>query len=166
MRAEPQVIEGRQALIVESSTSLPRSLSDLLRDMARFGFTVREDFTLAGARTSCEALRVHRFQTFREGRWLNPRAFSVVIGQRLEAGQPQLQTATVATGLRELRLEMCLDCGAVCVRDITPHGSMGARPARLVDTRTGRTRIAPAVGRRDMVIGWYSGARRNGREYR
>lgn len=168
MGSEPrlQTIEGRRALVVENQSSLPKGLSELLSQMAPYGFSQRADFTLAGARTACEVLRVHRFRTFREGHWFNYRAFEVAIGQtRDEANNLVVQTETVPRGTRELRLEMCADCGAVCVRDISSHGWAGAKPARLVNTVTGAERIAPAIGRRDLVIGWYSGKRRAGREY-
>jgi hypothetical protein len=54
--------------------------------------------------------------------------------------------------VRDLRLLMCIDCESVCVRDITTDilPTDRRRPAR----------------RRDHVIGWYSGARRNQRQYR
>jgi hypothetical protein len=160
---EPRVttIEGRKVLVVENQSALPRSLADLLREMTPFGFAERDDFTLAGTRPACEVLRVHRWKLFRRGRWSNPRPFSVVIGKSGET----LQTETVPRGVRDLRLEMCADCGAVCVRDISTHGWAGAKPARLVNLQTGRERIAPAVGQRDLVIGWYSGKRRAGRQF-
>lgn len=56
--------------------------------------------------------------------------------------------------VRDLSLEMCADCGAVAVHDIGLD--------RLPGLPTGRQ----AVRRRDRIIGWYSGARRNHREYR
>lgn len=54
---------------------------------------------------------------------------------------------------RDLRLLMCADCESVCVRDIS------------LDTlsRLPTGRLSPR--RRDHVIGWYSGARRNQRTY-
>lgn len=154
-----QIIEGQRVLVVESQSALPKSLATLLSEMAPFGFSERYDFTLAGARPACEVLRVHRWQTFRVGHWPNPRPFQVVIGHGGE-------TETIPRGTRNLRLEMCADCGAVMVRDISTHGWLGAKPSRLVNTQTGAERIAPAVGQRDLVIGWYSGKRRAGREYR
>lgn len=156
------VIEGRRALVVENQSGLPRSLQTLLAEMAPFGFSQRADFPLAGARPSCEVLRVHRWQAFRVGHWSNPRPFPVVIGKSGET----LQTTTVPAGVRLLWLEMCADCGAVMVRDVSTHGPMGGRAARIVNTQTGAERIAPAVGQRDLVIGWYSGKRRAGREFR
>jgi len=53
--------------------------------------------------------------------------------------------------VRDLRLLMCVDCESVCVRDITTD---------LLPT----ARRRPAQ-RRDHVLGWYSGARRNQRTY-
>lgn len=161
-----QTIDGRRTIVVDSRTNLPRALPDLLRDMGRFGFRVRDDFSLGGTRPACETLRVHRFRTFREGRWWNVSTFDVVVGQGPdEHGRRALKTVPVEAGMRELRLEMCEDCGAVAVRDITFEPWAGARPARLRDNATGEVRIAPARRRHDLVIGWYSGARRNGREY-
>lgn len=157
-----QSIEGRRTIVIDSKTNLPRSMPDLLRAMDRFGFTFSDDFTLAGTRPACETLRVHRFRRFREGRWWNPSAFPIVIGKDGDT----LRTVTVPAGVTFLDLRMCEDCGAVMVRDVTPHAPMGARPARLFNPTTGETRVAPAIGHRDLVIGWYSGARRNGREYR
>lgn len=164
-RLQPReaVIEGRATVVVDSQTTLPKSLSTLLDEMAPFGFAEKQDFALAGARTACEVLRVHRWKLFRVGRWMNPRSFSVVIGPGRD-GVPA--TETVPRGLRHLRLDMCADCGAVMVRDVFTHDWMGARPVRLVNTSTGAERTAPAQGRRDLVIGWYSGKRRAGREYR
>ena len=55
--------------------------------------------------------------------------------------------------VRFLSLQACADCGAVCVRDRSFDGldqlPAGRRPLR----------------RRDHVLGWYSGARRNQRVY-
>jgi hypothetical protein len=64
---------------------------------------------------------------------------------------------------RSLRLSMCADCESVCVRDVSvddlraydPGGRGMARP-------TARARLR----RRDLVLGWYTGARRHQREYR
>ena len=63
---------------------------------------------------------------------------------------------------RDLRLQMCADCESVCVRDVSldslaaldPTGRGPRRPSRL------------ALRRRDHVLGWYTGARRNQRQYR
>lgn len=56
--------------------------------------------------------------------------------------------------VRDLALQMCQDCGAVVVRDTSLD--------RLPGLPTGRS--GPA--RRDLVLGWYSGARPNSRQYR
>lgn len=125
-----EVIEGRKTLVVENRPPLPQKMPDLLSAMERSGVTYRADFQPAGARAACE-MRQHRFQRFREG--------------------PNVGLDGV---VRHLRLEMCADCGAVCVRDQSID--------RLAGLPTGRK--GPA--RRDLVIGWYSGARRNRREYR
>lgn len=131
--AHTEVIEGRPTLVVQTSPPLPQKMPDLLTALT--AVTYRADFTPAGARASCE-MRKHRFERFREGRYFGPDAI-----------------------VRDLRLEMCLDCGAVCVRDISYD--------RLEDPRGGYLptgRHGPA--RRDLVLGWYSGMRRNRREYR
>jgi hypothetical protein len=159
--ARAATIEGRSTLVVDNQSTLPRSLADLLGLMAPFGFAERQDFTLAGTRTACEVLRAHRWRLFRRGHWSNQRAFSIVIGQDAHG----LKTQTVPAGMRQLRLDMCADCGAVAVHDITPSGWAGAKPVRLVNRLTGVERVAPAVGQPDLVIGWYSGKRRAGREY-
>lgn len=126
--ARTEVIEGRPTLVVETRPPLPPKMPDLLTALR--GVTYRADFAPAGARAACE-MRLHRFQRFREGRHLG-----------------------LDGVLRDLRLEMCADCGAVCVRDISYD--------RLPGLQAGRG--GPA--RRDLLLGWYSGARRNQREYR
>lgn len=159
--ARTATIEGRSTLVVENQATLPKGLSALLSEMAPFGFLERNDFTLAGTRTACEVLRTHRWRVFRKGYWSNPRPFSIVLGQSAHG----LQTQIVPRGTRQLRLDMCGDCGAVAVHDITPSEWAGAKPVRLVNRLTGIERIAPTIGQPDLVIGWYSGKRRAGREY-
>ena len=122
-------IDGQAAVVVERTPPLPGHLDELLRGM--FGLVAREDIRPAGAARQCEVLRVHRFGVLREGRHLG-----------------------LDRQLRDLRVEMCRDCGAVCVRDITYDRMPGLPVGRRGPLR------------RDHVIGWYSGARRNRREYR
>lgn len=55
--------------------------------------------------------------------------------------------------VRYLVLQACTDCGAVCVRD------------RSFDSLDGLPNGRRPLRRRDHVIGWYSGARRNNRVY-
>jgi hypothetical protein len=55
---------------------------------------------------------------------------------------------------RDLRISMCIDCESVCVRDVSRDTI-----ARLP---TGRHPLR----RRNHVLGWYTGARRNQRQYR
>ena len=168
MTTEPRTttIEGQSTLVVANQSGLPASLSTLLAEMAPFGFAHRADFSLAGTRPSCEVLRVHRWQLFRLGRWSNRRAFDVAVGHDKVGGQVVARTIAIPPGVRALRLEMCADCGAVAVHDITPEQWAGARPATLVNLATGACRVASAVGQPVLVIGWYSGKRRAGREYR
>lgn len=152
------VIEGQRVLVVENDHGLPRSLNDLLRAMASFGFSYANDPVLGGARPACDVLREHRFVRFREGRWFSRQPITV-------RGAAE-SARVIPPGVLHLALTMCADCGAVCVRDTSPEMWAGARPARLVNLKTGDERTAPSIGRRDVVLGWYSGARRNGREYR
>jgi len=55
--------------------------------------------------------------------------------------------------VRDLRLTICQDCASVCVRDIT------------IDTLDRLPTGGRKPRRRDLVLGWYSGARRNNRTY-
>jgi hypothetical protein len=151
-------VEGQRVLIVEDDRGLPRKLNELLAQMSGFGFTYSADPQLGGASDAC-LRRVHRFVRFREGRWFNTRAFAI------HGDHPQAKRI-VSPGVLSLALTMCADCGAVCVRDVSVEMWAGARPARLVNRLTGVERTAPAVGQRNVVLGWYSGARRNRREYR
>lgn len=127
------VIEGQRTQVVERTPPLPPRLDALLAAM--FSLTVKVDITPAGAAAQCSALRVHRFAVIREGRHLG--------------------TDRV---LRDLRVEMCRDCAAVCVRDISYD--------RLEGPLAGLSHGRRGPRRRDHILGWYSGARRNQREYR
>jgi len=160
-----QTIEGQPTLVVRSENGLPMKLDALLSQMEPFGFAYREDFTPGGARIACTVLRDHRMKLIREGRWL------ARFGLRINAGLPQAGSdvptvRVIPPGVLELRLEMCQDCGAVVVRDVSMEQWSGGRPARLYNQQTGETRLAPAVMRRNVVIGWYSGKRAAGREYK
>src|SRR5688572_9454541 len=117
MEPRTEVIEGRKTFIVEKRPPLPQKMPDLLSSLQ--GVTYRADFSPAGARAACE-MRQHRFQRFREGRHVGLDGI-----------------------VRDLRLDMCADCGAVCVRDQSID--------RIAGLPTGRK--GPA--RRDLVIGWY-----------
>lgn len=153
-----ETIEGTPTYVVENDHGLPGSLETLLREMSSFGFTYEDDPTLRGTRPACEQLREHRFVRFREGRWFARRSLHI-------RGGPT-SVRVIPPGVLSLALTICADCGAVCVRDVSTEMWAGARPTRLVNLRTGDERIAPARGNRDVVIGWYSGKRRAGREYR
>lgn len=152
-------IGGQRALVMPREAGLPQKMPELLDAMGKFGFAFRDDIVPRGTRRACEQANDHRLARFREGRWWNPRAFRVF-------GDHPGAFRVVEAGLLLLRLEMCRDCGAVCVRDVSLEAAAGARPARLTNLKTGAERIAPAIGQRNVVLGWYSGARRNGREYR
>lgn len=154
------VIGGQRVRVVTNEDrGLPRKLDDLVRAMAAFGFSYSADIRPAGTRPACDAARTHRFARFREGRWWNHREFLV----RTEYADG---VRRVPAGLLMLALEMCQDCGAVSVRDVTIEPWAGAKPAQLTNLRTGAVRTAPAVARRNILLGWYSGARRAGREYK
>jgi len=55
---------------------------------------------------------------------------------------------------RDLLVAMCADCGAACVRDVS------------VDRLSGLPIGRGGPRRRDVILGWYTGKRRSGREYR
>lgn len=122
-----ETIEGQRTLVVERNPPLQPKLDQLLG--ALYGLTFREDIRPGGTSAACDA-RDHRFLRFREGRHLG-----------------------LDGVVRDLRLLMCADCGAVCVRDISFD--------RLPGLSTGRR--GPI--RKDHVLGWYTGARRKGRQY-
>lgn len=124
-----EIIEGQRTLVVKRQPPLPPRLPDLLA--ALFAVTASEDIRPGGAAAACEQLREHRFGTLRQGRYFGP-----------------------DREMRDLHIQMCRDCGAVCVRDIT------------FDRMTGLPVGRRGPLRRNHVIGWYSGARRNRREYR
>jgi hypothetical protein len=117
------VIEGRQTLVVERRPPLPPRLGDLLARLRVYPVRIR------GWRSSCSD-QDHRMVPLADG------SFLCYDGVR-----------------RDLRVSICADCEAACVRDVSVD--------RLVGLPTGRH----APRRRDGVIGWYSGARRNQRTY-
>lgn len=93
-----------------------------------------------------------------------------ITGWRPDCGREEHRLVIVAEGrhrgpdgvVRDLRVQMCADCESVCVRDVSfdslaaydPLGRGTVRPSSL------------APRRRDHVLGWYTGARRNQRQYR
>lgn len=123
------VIEGQRVQVVERTPPIPRKLDELVAQL--FGVIRSEDIRPTGASAQCERLREHRMGVLREARHF---------------GSDRV--------LRDVRVEMCRDCGAVCVRDISYDRLDGLTPGRRGPVR------------RDHIIGWYSGARRNRREYR
>jgi hypothetical protein len=124
-----ETIEGQRTLVVERRPPLPPNLNTLIASM--FRVSISADIRPSGASASCEIWRTHRFQVLRQG--------TAMCLDRV---------------LRDLRIEMCADCGAACVRDIS-FDRLGGLPTG------GR---GPA--RRDLILGWYSGARRGSRQYR
>ena len=126
--AHIETIEGRETLVVERTPPIPPKLDRLLSEL--YEVRLRADIRPTGTSVQCETLRTHRFRDFREGRHFGSDGV-----------------------IRDLRLQMCQDCGAVCVRDVSYD--------RLPGLSTGRR--GPL--RKDHVLGWYTGARRNHREY-
>lgn len=117
------VIEGRPTLITERRPPLPPRLGDLLARLRVYPLRI------AGWRSECSQ-QDHRLVPLADGSYL------------------------CSDGIRrELRVLICADCEAACVRDVTVDSLPGLRPGRH------------APRRRDHVIGWYSGARRNQRTY-
>lgn len=121
---EPHIeqIEGQPTLVVPDASPLPPKLDGLLGEMAAFGFSYRADISPAGTRPACTVLREHRFQRFREGRWL----------ARSGARRGQVL---------DLHLRMCADCGAVEVRDLSID-----RLAGLTVGRAGPARRDHVIG--------------------
>jgi len=121
-------IEGQRVLVVDRVPPLPRSLDLLISSML---VVERADVRPTGASVACEQLREHRFTLLRRGRHVG-----------------------LDGVVRDLRIEMCRDCGAAKVldvsRDVLPGLRVGARGA----------------ARREVVLGWYTGQRRGAREYR
>lgn len=115
---------GRRVVVVERTPPLPSSLDKLLG--ALFAVRVRNDIRPTGASAACEQWRTHRFTVLREARHFG-----------------------LDRVLRDLRIDMCADCGAVCVRDISVDRSIGTS----------------VLNKRDLVLGWYSGTRRGQRQY-
>lgn len=122
------VIEGRQVTVVGRRPPIQQRLDQLLA--ALFAISVRNDITPRGTSAECEVWRTHRFAVLREGRHLG-----------------------LDGVIRDLRIEMCTNCGAACVRDVSYDRLSGLKPGRG----------GPA--RRDLILGWYSGARRANRQY-
>ena len=122
------VIEGQRVQVETRPRPIPQKLPDLIAQL--FAVSVRQDITPSGTSAQCVALREHRLTVIREGR---------------HVGTDRV--------LRDLRIQMCRDCGAVCVRDISFDRLDGLAPG------------ARGPARRDHILGWYSGARPNRREY-
>jgi hypothetical protein len=121
-----ETIEGQRTLVVPNAPPLPQKLQVLLTTMKVHKMN---RIVPSGASSLCKA-RSHPFVKFVQGS---------------HRGLDGVQ--------RDLLLEMCPHCGAVCVRDISFDG--------MPELPTG----GHAPKRRDHIIGWYSGSRPNGREY-
>ena len=121
-------IEGTETLIVESNPPLPAKLDALLRGMSHVAF--HEVIQPTGASNACTVWRTHRFGILQEGVYV-----------------------CLDGIVRDLRIQMCRDCGACCVRDISFD--------RLPGLPLGRSGAA----RRDLILGWYSGARSGQRQH-
>lgn len=80
-----------------------------------------------------------------------------MLGARRACAENEHDLSPWSTGLwrdRELRLSLCIFCGAIEVRDV----SLDILP----DVKVGRG----GPRRRSDVLGWYSGKRPSGREYK
>lgn len=136
---DPRVvtIEGRRTLVIERRPPLPSTLKVLLeggrdgsgRSWLPVRIVVRRPIRLGGARTAC-GQQDHRLADWLEG---------------FHTGSDGIA--------RYLRILVCQDCGAVCIRDASfdqlDHLPTGRQPLR----------------RKDHVIAWYSGARPGNRVY-
>lgn len=166
--AHIETLEGRRTIVVDDDrfrSGLPPTLERLIAEMTPLGFVESRDLTLAGTRTACDVLREHRWVVIREGRWLNRRPFETLVGYDNGPRGLVPRGKVVPAGVLGVRIFMCADCGAARIHDVTwEPGDVG--PSRRLDHRTGVVRIVSGRTRRDQVIGWYTGARRNGREYR
>lgn len=139
--ARIETIEGKRTLVTKSRPPLPQKLDGLLSSLTHV--TYRIDMRPTGTATSCE-LREHRFARFREGRHVGTDGI-----------------------VRDLRLEMCRDCGAVAVRDVSfdyLDAPLHDERGRVVGHERARV-AATGPSRRNFVLGWYSGKRRSGRIY-
>lgn len=130
-------IEGRPVRVIERTPPIPPTLDLLLnggrdaagRPWSAMRVAARRALHLAGSSAAC-ALDDHRLTTWLDGFF------------------------TGSDGIaRTLRLLVCDDCGAVCVRDVSFDRMPGLELGRL------------APRRRDHVIGWYTGARPRQRVY-
>jgi hypothetical protein len=124
------VIEGQTVLVMERRPPLPQHLDQLLARLRVYPIKI------TGWRADCGEQR-HRLFLLADGPYTGPD------GVR-----------------RDLRVEQCGDCEAVCVRDVSLDRLSYYAPG--VPLR--QSSLAPR--RRDGVLGWYTGARRNQREYR
>jgi hypothetical protein len=130
-------IEGRAVRVIERAPPLPPTLELLLeggrdregRPWSPLRVAARRPAHLGGSSRGC-VNHDHRLSD-----WL--------------AGFHTGSDAIV----RSLRLLLCDDCGAVCVRDQSFDTLPGLSPGRQ------------ALRRRDLIIGWYLGARPRQRQY-
>lgn len=125
--AQVQNIEGQRTIVVPTNPPFPKKLDVLLQTMK---VQRMNRITPSGASSLCKA-RTHPFAPFVEG---------------THRGLDGVQ--------RDLFLEMCPHCGAVCVHDRSFDGIPGLPTG-------GRGPV-----RRDHIIGWYSGARPGNREFK
>jgi hypothetical protein len=84
-----------------------------------------------------------------------------ITGWRGECGRQDHRLVKVLGGrhlgtdlvVRDLEVHQCRDCEAICIRDVSFDTLPGLAPGRL------------APRRRNHVLAWYTGARRNQRVY-
>jgi hypothetical protein len=139
------IIDGRRVAVFERTPPLPPTLVLLLnggRDPAgrvwqALRVSMRRPLTLAGARSACLS-EDHRMVPWLDG---------------FHVGSD--------TVTRSIHLDACADCGSVRVNDTSFDTLDRIDPGRGEARPAGRPPL-----RKNHVIGWYTGARPNGREYR
>lgn len=129
-RERVQTIEGQRVLVVDRKPPLPRKFPDLLHAMF---VSQRWDRPHGSGPSSLCDTREHRMRNLVAGRHVG-----------------------LDGVVRDLVVQMCADCEAVCVRDVS------------LDVAVDGERVPQGHGgprRRNEILGWYSGKRRAGREY-
>lgn len=136
---DPRVItiEGRKVRVIQRTPPVAPTLALMLeggrgpdgRYWPALRVISRTPLHLAGTTSACLA-EDHRLRPWVEGFAFGPDGIT-----------------------RQLRLHACLDCGAVCIRDVS------------VDTLPGLSSGRYAPRRRDHILGWYTGARPRNRVY-
>lgn len=146
------VIAGRTVLVSSRPKPIPPTLQ-LLIDGGRdtrgvvhspIRVSVRDALRLGGAAASC----------------LASSNGDPVVDHRLRRWLEGFHVGTDGV-VRYLSLHACADCGAVCVRDRS-FDSLGDLSGDPTDERSAGRR---PLRRRDLILGWYAGARPRQRVY-